>query len=115
MPVLGHSIKQASCRNIARVYSFISPKRRFSKTITYKFNMSRADAEKHIQRNPHPDFKSVEGRRESWDSSQAWNIKQTKNTEWKLGDGTYHYSIAMLNIKSNRTNDLQVQTMAARA
>ncbi|KAH7418374.1 flavoprotein-like protein oxygenase [Cadophora sp. MPI-SDFR-AT-0126] len=49
--------------------------------------MSRADAEKHIQRNPHPDFKKVEAERQPWDKSMAWNIKQTIKPDWKYGDG----------------------------
>ncbi|KAI9740619.1 MAG: hypothetical protein M1818_004583 [Claussenomyces sp. TS43310] len=47
----------------------------------------RADAEKQIQRNPHPDFKKVEGSREPFDSEAKWNIKQTVKPDWKLGDG----------------------------
>lgn len=39
--------------------------------------MSRADAEKHIQRNPHPDFKKVEGSRTPWAKELEWDIKQT--------------------------------------
>ncbi|KAN0115068.1 hypothetical protein V8E51_004612 [Hyaloscypha variabilis] len=49
--------------------------------------MSRADAEKLIQRNPHPDFKSVESSRAHWDDSIQWNIKQTIKPDWKYGDG----------------------------
>jgi flavin reductase (DIM6/NTAB) family NADH-FMN oxidoreductase RutF len=45
------------------------------------------DAEKHIKRNPHPDFKKVEGSRQPWDSSLAWNIKKTIKPDWKYGDG----------------------------
>lgn len=49
--------------------------------------MSRHDAEKLIQRNPHPDFKKVEASREKWDKSLEWNIKQTVKPDWKYGDG----------------------------
>jgi hypothetical protein len=49
--------------------------------------MSKIDAEKHIQRNPHPDFKKVEASREPWDNNLTWNIKQTVNPSWKYGDG----------------------------
>jgi flavin reductase (DIM6/NTAB) family NADH-FMN oxidoreductase RutF len=49
--------------------------------------MSRTDAEKHIQRNPHPDFKKVESSRENWDDSLKWNLKQTIKPDWKYGDG----------------------------
>ncbi|KAG9243472.1 flavoprotein-like protein oxygenase [Calycina marina] len=47
----------------------------------------RADAEKHIQRNPHPDFKQVEASREPWDKSLQWSMKQTVDPAWKLGGG----------------------------
>jgi len=47
----------------------------------------KADAEKHIKRNPHPDFKKVEAQREAWDKTLAWNIKQTVKPDWKFGDG----------------------------
>ncbi|KAG9239208.1 flavoprotein-like protein oxygenase [Amylocarpus encephaloides] len=49
--------------------------------------MSRADAEKQINRNPHPDFKKVEGERTPWDKSLEWNLKQTIKPDWKYGDG----------------------------
>ena len=49
--------------------------------------MSKHDAEKLIQRNPHPDFKKVEAGREAWDKSLEWNIKQTIKPDWKYGDG----------------------------
>ena len=45
------------------------------------------DAEKEIKRNPHPDFKKVEASRPAWDASQSFNYKQTKQTDWKIGDG----------------------------
>jgi flavin reductase (DIM6/NTAB) family NADH-FMN oxidoreductase RutF len=45
------------------------------------------DAEKAIQRNPHPDFKKVEVSRKPWDQSLEWNIKQTVKPDWKYGDG----------------------------
>merc|ERR1711977_452044 len=59
---------------------FLKPLHR-SSAIRY-FTMSRADAEKHIQRNPHPDFKKVEADRQPWDKSMAWNIKQTIKPDW---------------------------------
>jgi flavin reductase (DIM6/NTAB) family NADH-FMN oxidoreductase RutF len=49
--------------------------------------MNRYDAERHVQRNPHPDFKKVEVSRQPWDKDLAWNIKQTIKPDWKLGDG----------------------------
>jgi hypothetical protein len=48
---------------------------------------SRADAEKQIKRNPHGDFKTVEGGREKWDQALKWNMKQTIKPDWKFGDG----------------------------
>jgi len=47
----------------------------------------RADAEKLVQRNPHPDFKSVESQRAPFDKTIKWNIKQTVKPDWKFGDG----------------------------
>lgn len=44
------------------------------------------DAEKTIQRNPHPDFKKVEASRPPW-SKNALELTQTKKPDWKLGDG----------------------------
>jgi len=49
--------------------------------------MSRMDAEKSIQRNPHPDFKKVEASREPWNADLKWNVRQTVKPGWKLGDG----------------------------
>ncbi len=43
------------------------------------------DAEKHVQRNPHPDFKKVEASRPDW-SEQEVEFTKTKDPEWKLGD-----------------------------
>jgi flavin reductase (DIM6/NTAB) family NADH-FMN oxidoreductase RutF len=37
----------------------------------------RHDAEKLVQRNPHPDFKKVERSRQPWDKSLEFNLKQT--------------------------------------
>lgn len=48
---------------------------------------SRADAEKSIKRNPHPDFKKVEAERKPFDKDATWNIVQTPNPSWKYGDG----------------------------
>jgi len=47
----------------------------------------RHDAEKEIKRNPHPDFKKVESSRPPWDKELAWNVKQTVQPDWKIGDG----------------------------
>lgn len=48
---------------------------------------ARADAEKLIQRNPHPNFKAVEASRQPWDTSLEFNLKQTVKPDWKYGDG----------------------------
>lgn len=48
---------------------------------------ARADAEKLVQRNPHPDFKNVEASRKPWDAESKWEIRQTIDTAWKYGDG----------------------------
>ena len=46
------------------------------------------DAEKHVKRNPHPDFKSVEAARPDWDDAQtSWQWIKTPNPDWKPGDG----------------------------
>jgi hypothetical protein len=50
-------------------------------------NMSKANAEKEIKRNPHPDFKKVESERKPWDENVGWEIKQTAKPNWKWGDG----------------------------
>lgn len=45
------------------------------------------DAEKHIQRNPHGNFKEVEAGRPQWRDEQKWAFTQTKRPDWKAGDG----------------------------
>jgi len=45
------------------------------------------DAEKHVKRNPHPDFKKVEASRPDWDENVHWAYHKTKKPDWKLGDG----------------------------
>lgn len=45
------------------------------------------DAEQTVRRNPHGDFKAMERSREKWDDKQQWKFAQTKNPDWKLGDG----------------------------
>lgn len=47
----------------------------------------RQDAEKLIQRNPHPDFKQVESSRAPFDKNLEFNLKQTVKPDWKYGDG----------------------------
>jgi flavin reductase (DIM6/NTAB) family NADH-FMN oxidoreductase RutF len=53
----------------------------------HKTDHARMDAENMVKRNPHPDFKKVEASRPPFDTSHKWNIKQTVNPNWKLGDG----------------------------
>lgn len=45
------------------------------------------EAEKAIKRNPHPDFKEVEGSRQPWDKTSGWTLKQTVKPDWKYGEG----------------------------
>lgn len=45
------------------------------------------DSEKHVQRNPHPDFKKVEASRPPFDPSRTFTYTQTPSPTWKLGDG----------------------------
>ncbi|KAK7751756.1 hypothetical protein SLS62_006241 [Diatrype stigma] len=46
-----------------------------------------AKREAEIKRNPHPDFKTVEGSRPDWDRSQKFNYKKTADPSWAFGDG----------------------------
>lgn len=47
----------------------------------------RMDSEKHVQRNPHPDFAKVQASRPDWNGDRKWNITKTKEPNWKLGRG----------------------------
>lgn len=49
-------------------------------------HQSRADAEKSIQRNPHPDFKTVEKSRPDFDQCGI-TFSKTKSPEWTPGQG----------------------------
>lgn len=40
-----------------------------------------------INRNPHPDFKKVEGSRPSWETDQNWHYTKTANPDWSFGQG----------------------------
>lgn len=44
--------------------------------------------EKPYQRNPHPDFKSVESSRPVYDKSAVFQFTQTPSPNWKPGDGS---------------------------
>ena len=49
---------------------------------------AKADAEKRIQRNPHPDFKKVEASRLDWkEVSPEWKWTKTVDPGWKPGQG----------------------------
>ena len=53
-----------------------------------KMTDHKADAESQVKRNPHPDFKKVEGSRPDFNSSQNTPIfTKTKDTNWKPGQG----------------------------
>lgn len=45
------------------------------------------DAEATIKRNPHGDFKTIEGSRDKWDGSREWKYTQTPAPGWQLGSG----------------------------
>ena len=48
----------------------------------------RADAEKAIKRNPHPDFGQVQASRPDWDEAASeWTWTKTKDPAWKHGQG----------------------------
>ncbi|KAK5128931.1 hypothetical protein LTR85_000264 [Meristemomyces frigidus] len=45
------------------------------------------DSEKHVQRNPHGNFKDVEASRPDWKEQDTWAFTKTKNPDWKPGQG----------------------------
>ncbi|KAK5170841.1 hypothetical protein LTR04_002918 [Oleoguttula sp. CCFEE 6159] len=45
------------------------------------------DSEKHVQRNPHQDFRKVQDSRPDWSEQKKWAFTKTRNPDWKLGDG----------------------------
>ena len=45
------------------------------------------DAEKHVKRNPHGNFKEVEAGRPDWNEHSKFEFTKTKKPEWKAGDG----------------------------
>ena len=47
----------------------------------------RFDCEKHVQRNPHPDFSKVQASRPDWHEDREWHFTKTPKPDWKLGDG----------------------------
>jgi flavin reductase (DIM6/NTAB) family NADH-FMN oxidoreductase RutF len=58
-----------------------------SQTLTSGTPQSRREAEKAVKRNPHPDFKKVEGSRKPWNPSLSYDLKQTVQPNWKYGAG----------------------------
>lgn len=51
-----------------------------------KGNAAVAASERQIQRNPHPDFKQVEGGREPY-VKREWSQRQTPKPSWRAGSG----------------------------
>lgn len=47
----------------------------------------RLDSEKHVGRNPHPDFASVQASRPDWEEESQFHFTKTRKPDWKLGDG----------------------------
>lgn len=45
------------------------------------------DSEKHVRRNPHPNFKKLEASRPDWTEDDKWLFTKTRKPDWKLGDG----------------------------
>ncbi|KAK4556790.1 hypothetical protein LTR86_006361 [Recurvomyces mirabilis] len=45
------------------------------------------DSEKHVKRNPHGNFKEVEGGRPDWRANENFAFTKTKNPSWKVGQG----------------------------
>jgi len=43
--------------------------------------------DRHIVRNPHPDFKTVEGSRDRWDKSADFHLTQVPNPDWTPRSG----------------------------
>ncbi|KAI5924967.1 hypothetical protein F4810DRAFT_662193 [Camillea tinctor] len=60
-------------------------------TPTAKMSVSTA-MEAEIKRNPHPDFKQVEGSRPDWDSSSQFRYTKTPSPSWAFGSGANQLS-----------------------
>lgn len=52
-----------------------------------ELSQPKLDAEAHVKRNPHGNFKEVEASRPVWNESSTWEYHQTRKPDWKLGDG----------------------------
>ncbi|KAF1986778.1 hypothetical protein K402DRAFT_420842 [Aulographum hederae CBS 113979] len=50
-------------------------------------HLQKADAEKAIQRNPHPDFKKVEASRPDWTADAPFHYTKTVKPDWTPGTG----------------------------
>lgn len=60
------------------------PEQKMADTATHE---QKYDAEKEIKRNPHGNFKEVEASRPAWDEGSKWRYMQTKDPNWKPGQG----------------------------
>ena len=45
------------------------------------------DGEANLNRNPHPDFTSVQASRVDYDSNKSWTLSKTPNPDWTYGSG----------------------------
>lgn len=54
-----------------------------------------ADAEKEIKRNPHGNFREVQASRPPWRSDAKWTFTQTKDIDWKPGDGANDHGVSL--------------------
>lgn len=45
------------------------------------------DAEQHVKRNPHPDFKKVESMRPDFERNRHFTYTKAAQPDWKLGSG----------------------------
>jgi len=55
--------------------------------MTYNTMPFMMDAEAHVKRNPHPDFKKVENARPDWRDDAEFSWTKTRRPNWKPGDG----------------------------
>lgn len=81
-PVQGHTKIQFATRTTSTMSG--EPEQKNADSATHE---QRYDAEKEIKRNPHGNFKEVEASRPRWDESSVWRYTQTKDPNWKPGQG----------------------------
>jgi len=67
--------------------NFGDNEQRAEDTKSHEPQTAKLDAEKHIQRNPHPDFKRVEATRPDWPEYPERLFVKTANPNWKPGQG----------------------------